>query len=675
MSGEREVGGYRPEIDGLRGIAVLSVVLFHAGFRAFPGGFAGVDIFFVISGYLITGILRRDLLENRLSFSAFYERRARRILPALALVAGCCLPAAWLWLTPIAIHGFGSSLVATLLFVANLYFFRHQDYFAPSTAEQPLVHTWSLAVEEQFYLFFPWLLILWRRNSRSALMMSLSSAALASLILSMLLTPRAPSAAFYLLPGRTWELLLGSLAALASEVCNCPAMTAHTRRTELLCATALLALGIAVFGLDAAVAWPGYAALLPTIASAVLLLCTPFAPRARRCLSHPLLLWPGRVSYSAYLWHQPLFAFAHIAMPGGLSLWLSAFLAGGSFALGYVSWRWVEQPARQSATLPRRSFGVAIGAALSTLLFIAISLHFGRVWPPREGDQSAHADVETFVSAPCFEHHGPTPEQIAKGPLCALGSPIAPASFALLGDSHAAALFLPLARASEARQLTFVALADGFCAPLPGFETPRNPRCADFVDAALDQLVAHTEIRTVFLHAQWALYSSGFRDKDAPLAFGLRDGPRARDSGGNGAVLLTGLQHTVTRLRAAGKRVIVVGPTPEMPYPVLETLARGQLPGIRLFHPLTLSPMTLTEFEQRNAAPVLILRALPDVEYLDARSLYCDADACPALDGAGVPRFSDTNHLTGPGAAPLAEAMLDQLEHRATPTSSTGRVP
>jgi peptidoglycan/LPS O-acetylase OafA/YrhL len=662
----RTASGYRPDIDGLRGIAVLAVILFHADFQGFGGGYSGVDIFFVISGFLITGILRRELTSGGIRFARFYERRARRILPALVLVILACLPAAWLWLTPRAMHGFGSSIVATLTFLANAYFFLHQDYFAPSTAELPLVHTWSLAVEEQFYLFFPWLLIIVSRRTRRELCMLLAGLSLASLALSVVLTHTAPAAAFYLLPTRIWELLLGSLAALVSEGASSGTFGPWRRAAEWASALALLALGVSIAWLNATTPWPGYAALLPTLASAILLTCAPFAPLTRGVLSHDLLTWPGRVSYSAYLWHQPLFAFAHIALAERLSGPLRLALVALSFALAYASWRWVEQPARQSAVVPRTRFGVAMLACVAGLLIIGAAARTGTVWPIREADRAPLAAIETFASAPCFEHQGATPAQIAHGELCQLGAPAATASFALLGDSHAATLFSALARAATRHERAFFALADGWCAPLIGFETPMNARCSAFVDAAVDQLVRHPEVATVFIHAQWALYTSGFRDQMEPMTFGLRDGPQARDRGQNPDVLQAGLAKTVARLLAAGKRVIMVGPTPELPYAVIETRERQQLPGYQLFHPLRLPPLSLSDFVERNRSAVAILTAIQGVEYLDAGPLYCTSTGCPALDGVGVPRFSDSNHLTGPGAAPLVQAMLDRLS-RADP--------
>jgi peptidoglycan/LPS O-acetylase OafA/YrhL len=204
---------YRREIDGLRALAVLPVILFHAGFDSFSGGFVGVDVFFVISGYLITTIILAELEQGKFSIVNFYERRARRILPALFLVMLVCLPFAWLWLLPIDMKDFSRSLIAVSVFVSNILFWRESGYFDTATELKPLLHTWSLAVEEQFYVVFPLLLILLWRLGRRWILVTLGLAFFASLALSEWATYANRSAAFYLLPTRGWELLLGAFAA------------------------------------------------------------------------------------------------------------------------------------------------------------------------------------------------------------------------------------------------------------------------------------------------------------------------------------------------------------------------------------------------------------------------------------------------------------------------------
>ncbi len=328
-------------------MAVLSVVLFHGNFDGFSGGYVGVDVFFVISGYVITSILLADLDTGRFSLAGFYERRVRRIAPAFLLVTLVCLPAGWLWLTPHALAEFGDSVIWACAFLANIFFLDHSDYFDGEMDLKPLAHTWSLAVEEQFYLVFPVLLALMTRARRIAPAWWLGTAALASLAYAEHASSFSPQAAFYLLPARMWELLLGSLVAWRLYRRDGGAEGAGRWYAELAALLGLLLIAFAVVTYDVETPVPGLIALVPTGGAALVILFARESNWTGRLLGSAPLVGVGLISYSTYLWHQPLFAFYRHATKAVLAPGTALLLAAASLGLGYLSWRFVETRFRQ----------------------------------------------------------------------------------------------------------------------------------------------------------------------------------------------------------------------------------------------------------------------------------------------------------------------------------------
>ena len=298
---------YRAEIDGLRALAVLPVILFHAGFEWFSGGFVGVDVFFVISGYLITTIIISEMAEGKFSIVNFYERRARRILPALFFVMAACLPFAWMWLTPPHLKDFGQSLVAVSTFSSNIHFWLESGYFDTGGELKPLLHTWSLAVEEQYYILFPiFLMLTWRLGIKWILIL-LSIVFFVSLGVAQWGAYNTPNAAFFLLPARAWELLVGVFAAFYLKY------NTHLKSHSLNQALSLLGFGMIVYSIisfDKATPFPSLYALIPTIGTGLLILCAVPKTFVHKLLSLKFIVGIGLISYSAYLWHQPLLVFA-----------------------------------------------------------------------------------------------------------------------------------------------------------------------------------------------------------------------------------------------------------------------------------------------------------------------------------------------------------------------------
>jgi len=368
---------YRREIDGLRAIAVLSVILFHAGFPRIKGGFVGVDVFFVISGYLITTIILSECENNTFTLIGFYERRVRRILPALFFVLLCCLPAAYVLLFPDQMTQFAKSFLSGLFFVSNYFFRNNLGYFAANAEEEPLLHLWSLAVEEQYYIFFPLLaILLWRRKEWNFKVAKLvwrhQSWGFIALVLlvsvaSFIYAERKHGAEtlFYDTRGRVWELFIGSLSAIY--------LRGRERMSGRVLAECGSALGLllilaACFGINQKMPFPGHWALLPTLGTALIVIFASPGTLAGRLLSTRILVGVGLISYSAYLWHWPLFVFARIAIQEP-SLWLFSGLSIVSLCLAFVSWRYVERPFRDRQLLQRSQIFrfAALGAILLVL--------------------------------------------------------------------------------------------------------------------------------------------------------------------------------------------------------------------------------------------------------------------------------------------------------------------
>jgi peptidoglycan/LPS O-acetylase OafA/YrhL len=359
---------YRREVDGLRALAVVPVVLFHAGFQTFSGGFVGVDVFFVISGFLITSIILGEMQAGTFTLAGFYERRARRILPALFFVMLACLPFAWFWLLPSDMKEFSDSVLAVTAFASNIFFWKTSGYFETATELKPLLHTWSLAVEEQYYLLFPLFLIaVWRLGTRwiAAILVVIAGGSLAAAQWG---SVNSPDASFYLLPTRAWELLLGALVAIYLAG---PAQgRQRTRMHEAGAAIGLSLIVYSIFALDKYTPFPSVHTLLPTVGAVLVILFATDDTIVGRLLGSRPAVGIGLVSYSAYLWHQPLFAFAKHRVGAEPPAVLMGALAAGCLALAYLSWRFVETPFRSRRVFTRGQI-FRLGAA-GSVVFLAL---------------------------------------------------------------------------------------------------------------------------------------------------------------------------------------------------------------------------------------------------------------------------------------------------------------
>jgi len=419
---------------------VVPVILYHAGFNTFSGGYVGVDVFFVISGYLITSLIISEKDSGSFSIRAFYERRARRILPALFFILLICVPFAWLWLLPEDLVRFSQSLLAVSGFSSNILFWRTSDYFDIAAELKPLLHTWSLAVEEQFYLFFPPFLILaWRLGKRWMLTL-LAVVAVISLAFAQLNSVTHPSAAYYLLPTRSWELLIGAIAAF--YLSDDTAYKLSRPVCEVCSWSGLVMLLYAVFAFDKQTPFPGIYALVPTIGAVLIVLCATSGTSVGKFLGNRLFVGVGLISYSAYLWHQPLLAFArHRTLDKPSKLLLGA-LVMASLALAYGSWKYVEAPFRNRRNFSRKQIFAYSAAGSIFIALIGLAGITGKGFPGRMPRvvPPAETQLAEINNGWCFysvDDLGNLPTG-AKGVDCWLGEKSSTKAGILFGDSYAA---------------------------------------------------------------------------------------------------------------------------------------------------------------------------------------------------------------------------------------------
>ena len=365
---------YRREIDGLRAVAIIPVILYHAGVEAFSGGFVGVDVFFVISGFLITSIILQEKEQGTFSLVNFYERRARRILPALYLVMFVCLPFAWMWLQPRFLKEFSLSLVSVSVFASNILFMNESGYFATASETKPLLNTWSLGVEEQYYLLFPlFLMFLWKLR-KHWISVTFIAVGLFSLVLAQWGSQTNPVVTFFILPTRAWELMVG--ASISYFIINNRrppnVLVKYKLIYELMGVIGFSLIVYAVFTFDESLQFPSSYTLIPTVGAALIILFTTSGTFSGRVLGSKALVGIGLISYSAYLWHWPLFVFSRHRSLTEHSQAFYLMLSILTIALSYLSWRYIEKPFRKKDIVSRRMvFGFG---AIGCVVFILIGM-------------------------------------------------------------------------------------------------------------------------------------------------------------------------------------------------------------------------------------------------------------------------------------------------------------
>jgi len=616
---------YRPDVDGLRAVAVLAVVAFHAFPGAAPGGFAGVDVFFVISGFLISSIIFDDLKDGRFSFAGFYWRRVRRIFPALILVLAACLALGWLLLLPDEYAALGKHVAAGAAFASNVVLWREAGYFDTSADLKPLLHLWSLGVEEQYYLVWPLLLFLFRGRRARMLGMIAAIAAL-SFAANIGLTLYKPTAAFFLPAGRFWELLAGSLLAYFHHYGQLP--EAHRNGKAVLGAAMLVA---AFVLLDAGRAFPGWWALLPVLGTVLLIHAGPEAWLNRRVLSQPALVFVGLISYPLYLWHWPLLSYARIAHDGEPPSALRFGLCALSVLLAWLTYELVEKKVRFSKLPSMKRVAVpALAACMAAAALAGVLATQSRLLP-----QSAALPYVREASRAYNDWD-------YDGDRIILGQTGRAVLF--FGDSHMQHYWPRieklLAEHAAAPRNTIILKTSGGCAPVPRIERKRLS-CRQFVDAGF-ALARQPEIDTVVIAASWVgmlqrgdYYKAGDPEQ-RPLDFLA---PQTE-------WVLQGFQAELAELTAAGKHVVVMLSSPRGAALDPKSVIDREAMKVQVLGPL--APLPRSELAALTAPidqRLKTIAAAVGASVLDPTEWLCTPSLCPSADAYGRPLYKDESHL------------------------------
>ena len=663
---------YRREIDGLRALAVLPVILFHAGFETFSGGFVGVDVFFVISGYLITTIILAELEQGKFSIVNFYERRARRILPALFLVMLVCIPFAWFWLLPSDMKDFSQSLVAVSVFASNILFWHESGYFDTAAELKPLLHTWSLAVEEQYYVLFPLFLMLFWKLGKRWILVTLGLVFIASLGVAQWAAYAKPDAAFLLLPTRGWELLIGAFAAFYLSKANRRDFGKGLSETGGWLGIALIS--YAVFTYSKTTPFPGFYALVPTIGTVLIILFATQQTSVGRFVGNKAFVGVGVISYSAYLWHQPLFAFARhrsLYEPSYLDfLLLSIFI----LLLAFLSWKYVEAPFR-SKKLYKRSLIFSL-AALISLFFISLGYlghknngFMSRINPDLFDNASETNLFESQVKD-CWLTVDRDPTVASS---CVLGAKTGQFLFGLVGDSHAGSLLHVLNDQTKNIDIQGRNYSYRSCPPLskaiPVTQEARELTCYEFRKDFFRVAESNpTKLpQYLIVNARWSLLMERerFNNGEGGIEYGspwLWDLPSAKTSYSD--AMRTEIVESIQNLLTAGKTVILIYPVPEMGWDVSRILARNLL----LKKPILddLGSISYKRFLDRNNSAIEALDSIVgDKNLIRIRpdKILCNTylkDRCVAhISGQAL--YFDNNHLSNLGANLVLKEVIERL--------------
>jgi len=678
--------GYRKEIDGLRAIAVVPVILFHAGFQLFSGGYIGVDIFFVISGYLITSILLDEHQHQAFSLAAFYERRARRILPALILVLACCLPFAYAILSPLDLRAFAKSLLSANIFLANVVSYQQTDYFDAASEIKPLLHLWSLSIEEQYYLVLPLLLAFLVKRGAKSVFAILLILGVTSLVYSEHVLYINERASFFFTTSRAWELLVGSLSAALVHY-NYVSLQPTTNTLYLNVRQWLSALGFAmvaypIFFYSKNTPFPGLSALVPSLGTALILLFAVPNTWVQRFLSLKPMVFVGLISYSAYLWHQPVLAFVRYRSLDSLAPLALAGLVACVMVLAYFSWRFVEQPFRDKQRFNRRQIWISAVIATIGLSTLSVYVYKKNGLPSRFDGKYSEAFYPHEFKEDNFCHFKPLfdSQNLLR---CDFGDPNGKRTVFLVGDSHASALLGGLHESFKEKSIKGIRVQVLKCAhQIPGMISASvneekiaiAEKCSSTYDELSNLFKKHAD--ALVLSIRWTARFAPipgeveeffFNNQEGGVEFKPNISNFAQDEngvwsvGGEGKKLA--VHKLLNRFTSTGKPVILVYPVPEAGWDIprynFNTYAKtGAVQSTvstsyELFKRRnSFSNRTLDQFQALN-----LIRIKPE-------NYFCNtylAGRCVAQHEY-VPFYYDTNHLSTAGAKPITDDIVKILQ-------------
>lgn len=644
---------YRPEIDGLRALAVLPVVLFHAGISWISGGFVGVDVFFVISGYLIAKILYRDAINKKFSIVKFYERRIRRIMPNLLAMLLVTAIASGFILIPNDYSAFAKSLFSTLAFLSNIYFYTHTGYFSPTSQQLPLLHMWSLGVEEQYYLLFPFILWALAQRSRVLLICGLAGLFVASLLLSVYQVQYATSAAFYLPFSRLWELMTGSILAVRAI----PVISSKPVR-EAAATAGIGAIVFAIFCYTEATPFPGAAALVPCLGAAALIHSnSAHSTVVGRILAHRSLVFIGIISYSMYIWHWPVIVLTHYALQRYLSIPETLVMLSAIVMLSIAAWHWIEKPMRDKS-LPVRHLLLSVGGAATVAVALAVTIISTAGLPQRYDPKTrALALAANNINPDRAQCDHPSSTRIEAGDVCHIG-PDGEPRFAVIGDSFGDALSPGFKKSAAEAGVPGVVMTFSGCAPLPDVDEKAGI-CRSQVNDAYALLSREKSLRKVILVGRWPTMISGYRFglfKQGGIFFSDATS-KAFSQEENKHVLARGFARAVQAVPQA--ELVVVTGIPEQLVHVPQAASLAPRFGIQT------TGITRKQFDERQAWIDPVLDEAGEITHHSLRvaslaSAMCDNRFCPIVDN-DIALFVDDNHPSRTYAERLAGQFVGMI--------------
>ncbi|MBT9234964.1 acyltransferase family protein [Pseudomonas inefficax] len=626
---------FRRDIAGLRAVAVIGVLLFHLGFSWVPGGFAGVDVFFVISGYLITSILLRDAASETFSFSNFYLRRIKRLLPAALVVTISSLIAGYFLLDPAGFENLASSALYASFFSANIYFYLNSGYFDASSEESPLLHMWSLGVEEQFYIFFPLIVIALLSRSRRIAFFGIAAIFVASFIFCLFMAFHDPMFGFYMFPMRAWELGVGCLLAFSIG----SSASAYLRQGLALLGLVLIVGSMLL--LNKGLSYPSYWAAIPVLGTALLIHFGREVPFTERCLGFWPMQFIGKISYSVYLWHWPLIVFYRAYWSGKeLSLTESLVLLTISLFMGWISWKYVEEKIRTTPIRPRFVVGTA-AMATCLLALLAGTVLFSNGFESRLVRNTAElTDIKKMWDWTCVE------QKLVPGggPSCVVGASWKSAEKhgVIWGDSHSEHFAAILDSIASKKNISIV-IAPRSCPPYlnlkyVGYNRPDAPlfgqRCSTKQELMLKWVNESNDIDFIIMAAAWSGHGENLASISADVT---KHGPE---------LMYDSFSALLSGLRLDGRKLLLLGEIPRLnfSYNACAGASLG-IPFRQCYYDFrTLNYTTVTA---RHEPYNRVLRQLAldwKAKVLLPSQMMCTRDSCGTFFG-GEFIYRDSNHL------------------------------
>ena len=637
---------YRVDIDGLRTLAVIPVVLFHAGFSFFSGGYIGVDIFFVISGYLITSILLNEIEKNdSISLTQFYVRRARRILPALCSLILIVLIIGYFILFPDDYLALAKSAIASILFIPNIHFWQSTGYFAVEASSTPLLHTWSLGIEEQYYIFFPLIIaIAYRYFNKRVLFGIVLTLCIISFVLSLYYIKRDGAYTFYMLPTRAWELLIGSLLAFRVIRYDIPRFY-----REFLAALGGISIVLAIVFFDEKTLFPGVSALLPVFGAALIIYSGELSPTiVSRVLSQKSIVFIGLISYSLYLWHWPITVYINTYIEHDLNKYI---IVASSFLAAIFSFYIIEQPFRHKKimTTDKQVLCFSVSAMSIVLLLSFIIFSQKGIKHRFSEDLIALSQASNYMHIN-RECHFKTLSEIQSNEYCTFGKKDEKPIVALIGDSHADALIPAINQAVLNLGVSGIQLTNPGCRPLLNVYRPGTKKCMDFIDKSFQIVLSNPDIEHVFLHGYWGVLYEGFGYRNHNFEILYKD----LTEKSNKTVFEKGIRSTLEALLKANKKVYIVGGVPEIGFNLPKKYATSLYLNKDFNHKFDLKINNANNFLKELTDKY----NLDSLTYIDLESAICPKGTCFLIEG-GLPIYRDGDHITAAKAKALSKLFIN----------------